>query len=88
MSVQDLDPKLLKRKRQLTGNSEKGEGSGGQDPGDVEIGQSSAPEHGGPSQGQELDATRKTLFSLDILTLLLQTKSDRIGSRLHPPRPS
>ena len=57
MSLQDSDPRSLKRKRQLTGNSDKGEGSGGQDPGDVETRQSSAPELGVPSQGQELDTT-------------------------------
>jgi len=44
MSLQNSDPRLLKRKRQFTGSSDQGEGSGGQGPGDVEMDLSGAPE--------------------------------------------
>ena len=57
MSLQDLDPRSLKRKRQLTGSSDKGEELGGPDPRDLEIGKSSAPADGVSSQGQDLAAT-------------------------------
>ena len=59
MSLQDLDPRSLKRKRQLTGSSDKGEESGGLDPMDLDIGKSSAPAYGVSSQGQDLAATCK-----------------------------
>ena len=56
MSLQNYDPRSLKRKRQLTGNSDNGEGSGRREPG-LETGRSVAPAHGVPSQGQGLNAT-------------------------------
>ena len=63
MSLQDLDPRSLKRKRQLTGSSDKGEESGGLDPKHLEIGKSSAPAYGVSSQGQDLAATCKRFSS-------------------------
>ena len=59
MSLQNDDPRSQKRKRQVSGSNDNGEGSGGRypRPGDLQIGQSIAPAHGVPSQGQELDAT-------------------------------
>jgi len=57
MSLQNYDPGLLKRKRQLTGSSDNGEGSGQRDLGGLRIGPSVAPAHRVPLQGREFDAT-------------------------------
>ena len=59
MSLRSYDPRSQKRKRQPSGSNDNGGGSGGRypRPGSLEIGQSIAPAHGVPSQGQGLDAT-------------------------------
>jgi len=57
MSLQNYDPGSLKRKRQLTGSSDSGEGSGGRDPGGLRIGPSVAPAHRVLLQGRKFDAT-------------------------------
>jgi len=53
MSLQNSDPRPLKWKRRLTGGSDIGQGSGGQDPGNVGMSKLSAPGHGVSSQGLE-----------------------------------
>lgn len=67
MSLQNYDPGSLKQERQLPGSGGNAEGNregmSGQGPGGLEIGRSIVPAHGVPSQGQELNAARKTLFS-------------------------
>lgn len=88
MSLQNYDPRALKRKRQLTGNSDNGEGSGGQNPGDLETGIPVLQPHAVSPQGQELDAARKLLCCFDILSSLSQMKHRRIGGQLRLPRPS
>ena len=67
MSLQNYDPGSSKQERQLPGSSDNAEGNregmSGQGPGGLEVGRSIVPAHGAPSQGQELNATRETLFS-------------------------
>lgn len=58
MSLQDYDPMSPKRKGQLPGSIDNGEGSGRRypRPGGLEIGRSTTPAQDVPSQGQELDS--------------------------------
>ena len=86
MSLPQSIAGLSKGRKHLSAESgDKGVGLGGIDPANLD-GPQPAPAYRDRSQGQKFDDT-KDIILVDVLTLLLQTRYNRIRGRLHPPRP-
>jgi len=74
----------LEGRRTAAGSKDKGKGSGGPNPEDLQTGPPNAPSDSVPHMVRNL----KDLFLVDGLTLSLQMRHSRVRSRLNLPRPN